>query len=226
MLYGMENDAYNRGMERDELNYGRQQDLYDKILNQIVTAGYMPSEEELAAAGMSLDEAQKWMALWEGQNGGYVGEPVGPDEPVNGTEWEPEGVHSSGYTNAEIRRAAQALFGVASDDVDEIMKTAASEGITSVSQLIAAYRQLDGFGNEEIVPSYEERIKIDETAEPQAKVNYSTSLTDIRNMTSANAIAVRNVFIANYNNGLISYEQYKDLMKKYNDKYATLNGEG
>lgn len=229
MLYGMEQDAYNRGMAQDELNYGRQQDLYDKILNQIVTAGYMPSEEELAAAGMSLDEAQKWMALWEGQNGGYGGGVYGgglgdPGALDDDTEWEPEGVHSSGYTNAEIRRAAQVLLGYSSEDVDKIMDNAATQGITSIDQLIAQYRQMEGTGNETIYPSYDERKNNDSTAETAANYNYATALTQISNMNMADANTVMFKINQIYQQGLIPASSYNTLIKRWNERVEELGG--
>lgn len=210
MLYGMEQDAYNRGMAQDELNYGRQQDLYDKVLNQIVTAGYMPSEEELAAAGMSLEEAQKWMALWEGQNGGYGGDLGDPNATDDDTEWEPEGVHSSGYTNAEIRRAAQLLLGYFSDDVDKIMDNAATQGIT-IDQLIAQYRQMED-AIAPVIPSYKEQ--------QAARTDGGSYRDDLNRMvtemgTTYSPDEVRSMIEFARMNNYITTDEYNEILGRY-----------
>lgn len=70
-LQQREGDLYNRGytqwQNEQELSYERQQDAYQKAVNLITTLGYMPSAEELAAAGMSQDEAQRWLAYYQQQ---------------------------------------------------------------------------------------------------------------------------------------------------------------
>ena len=55
--------------------YGRGQDAYDRLLEMIVTTGYKPTAEELAAAGMSESQAKAWLGYWQGQqvgSGGFV----------------------------------------------------------------------------------------------------------------------------------------------------------
>lgn len=70
-LQQREGDLYNRGYTQwrneQEMSYERQQDAYQKAVNLITTLGYMPSAEELAAAGMSSDEAQRWLAYYQQQ---------------------------------------------------------------------------------------------------------------------------------------------------------------
>ena len=70
-LQQREGDLYNRGytqwQNEQELSYERQQDAYQKAVNLITTLGYMPSAEELAAAGMTSDEAQRWLAYYQQQ---------------------------------------------------------------------------------------------------------------------------------------------------------------
>lgn len=51
---------------QDELAYGRQQDSYDRLLELIITTGYKPTAEELAAAGMTEAEAKAWLGYYEG----------------------------------------------------------------------------------------------------------------------------------------------------------------
>lgn len=66
-----EGDLYNRGytawQQEQDTAYERQQDAYNKAVNLITTLGYMPSASELAAAGMSQDEAQRWLAYYQQQ---------------------------------------------------------------------------------------------------------------------------------------------------------------
>lgn len=70
-LQQREGDLYNRGytqwQNEQEMSYERQQDAYQKAVNLITTLGYMPSAEELAAAGMSQNEAQRWLAYYQQQ---------------------------------------------------------------------------------------------------------------------------------------------------------------
>lgn len=51
---------------QDELAYGRQQDSYDRLLELIITTGYKPTAEELAAAGMTEAEAKAWLGYYNG----------------------------------------------------------------------------------------------------------------------------------------------------------------
>lgn len=62
LAYGREQDQYNR-----------QQDSYDRLLEMIITTGYKPSAEELAAAGMSEAQAKAWLGYWQGQQAGSGG---------------------------------------------------------------------------------------------------------------------------------------------------------
>ena len=59
----------------DELAYGRQQQSYDRLLELIITTGYKPTAEELAAAGMTEAEAKAWLGYYEGtaRSGGSGG---------------------------------------------------------------------------------------------------------------------------------------------------------
>lgn len=62
LAYGREQDQYNR-----------QQDSYDRLLELIATTGYKPTAEELAAAGMSESQAKAWLGYWQGQQAGSGG---------------------------------------------------------------------------------------------------------------------------------------------------------
>lgn len=66
-----ESELYNRGYDNwlnaQDMQYKRQQDAYDKAVSMISTLGYMPSADELALAGMSDAEAQRWLKYYNDQ---------------------------------------------------------------------------------------------------------------------------------------------------------------
>lgn len=70
-LRAQESELYNRGYENwanaQDMQYQRQQDAYDKAVSMISTLGYMPSADELALAGMSDAEAQRWLKYYNDQ---------------------------------------------------------------------------------------------------------------------------------------------------------------
>lgn len=78
-LKGEADDAYNKGYENwynsyqmgvnaDNTAYQRQQDAYDKLVSLITTTGYTPSAEELAAAGMSQNQAAAYKGYYDTQS--------------------------------------------------------------------------------------------------------------------------------------------------------------
>lgn len=71
MAQNQEREMYDRGYQdyinNLDMQYQRQQDAYDKAVSMISTLGYMPSDAELALAGMSPAEAQRWMQYYQDQ---------------------------------------------------------------------------------------------------------------------------------------------------------------
>ena len=130
-LQQREGDLYKRGytqwQNEQEMSYERQQDAYQKAVNLITTLGYMPSAEELAAAGMSQDEAQRWLAYYQqqmaaaasGSSGGGGGRGRG-----GGGESEPEGVDDATYRG--IR--------------DTVVQTAMYKGRTAGAKKLLEYK--------------------------------------------------------------------------------------
>ena len=55
--YQQEQDAYNRAWNEEGRNYNRTQDAYGNLYSLIAGSGYVPSDAELAAAGMSRQAA-------------------------------------------------------------------------------------------------------------------------------------------------------------------------
>jgi hypothetical protein len=84
-LQGEEDRAYDRGMEADSIGYDRMQDNKAYLLDLMAATGYVPSAEELAAAGMSQSEADAWMKLYAPKGGGGYSAPDGVD-PLEITE--------------------------------------------------------------------------------------------------------------------------------------------
>ena len=63
-LKGQADDAYKMGLQADSTGYERQQDAYAKLVSLITATGYMPTAEELAAAGMSEGELNAYLGLY------------------------------------------------------------------------------------------------------------------------------------------------------------------
>lgn len=79
-LQGEEDRAYERGVAEEERAYSRQQDNKAYLLDLMAATGYVPTEAELAAAGITAAEAQAWLSLWSGNKGGGGGKAPDPDE--------------------------------------------------------------------------------------------------------------------------------------------------
>ena len=85
-LQGEEDRAYDRGMESDAIGYDRMQDNKAYLLDLMAATGYVPSAEELAAAGMSQGEANAWLNLYAPKGGGtYTPSPQLPLEETANT---------------------------------------------------------------------------------------------------------------------------------------------
>lgn len=57
----------------EETAYGRQQDAYNKLLYLINNSGYSPTDDELTAAGLTRNQADKLLYMWQLQNAGASG---------------------------------------------------------------------------------------------------------------------------------------------------------
>lgn len=67
--YQQERDQLEDQRYADELAYGRGQDAYDRLLEMILTTGYKPTAEEMAAAGMTEAQAKAWLGYYAGNQG-------------------------------------------------------------------------------------------------------------------------------------------------------------
>ena len=71
-------NSYQMGLDADKLAYDRQNDAYDRLVSLITTTGYMPTAEELAAAGMPQGQADAYKGYYT-KNNTPVSSGVGPD---------------------------------------------------------------------------------------------------------------------------------------------------
>ena len=60
--------AYNRYQNAEQQAYDRQQDAYDRLVDMIVTTGYVPDADDLAAAGMKDREYQAYLNYFNMMN--------------------------------------------------------------------------------------------------------------------------------------------------------------
>lgn len=65
LQYSREQDAYNRQWQEENRSYSRQQDAYANLYAAIKASGYVPSDSELAAAGMSRAAADAIAAEYQ-----------------------------------------------------------------------------------------------------------------------------------------------------------------
>lgn len=61
-------NSYQMGLDADKLAYDRQNDAYDRLVSLITTTGYMPTAEELAAAGMPQGQAEAYKGYYTKNN--------------------------------------------------------------------------------------------------------------------------------------------------------------
>lgn len=89
------NERYDRewAYQQEQDSYSRQQDAYDRLLEMIVSTGYQPTAEELAAAGMTEAQAKAWRSYYEGtygsggsSSGGGGGDRTSDRKPGDGSD--------------------------------------------------------------------------------------------------------------------------------------------
>lgn len=79
-------DELNRQRYEEELAYSREQDsyvrqqnAYDRLVELITSTGYVPTAEEMEAAGMTADQAKSWKGYYTSRRtGGGGSNPVNP----------------------------------------------------------------------------------------------------------------------------------------------------
>jgi len=132
LAYGREQDQYNR-----------QQDNYDRLLELIATTGYKPTAEELAAAGMSEAQAKAWLGYWQGQQAGSGGSsssrqtPTGDPKPIDNDS----GENDSGEPKRDEPSFTQMLAnaqsaGASPQEIAELIDAMVADGTISPGQAI------------------------------------------------------------------------------------------
>ena len=147
--YQQEQDAYDRSWNEDSRSYNRQQDAYGNLYSMIQSSGYSPSDEELAAAGMSraaadaiaaeyyrgvdMDERNMSMSEYRAYNsGGGTSYGGGGSGGGGGTYYGGGADMYSGYTTADI----------VAGNSDAIAAAAAGYQIANTSGSVASERQI------------------------------------------------------------------------------------
>lgn len=144
------NNAYQMGVNADNIAYNRQQEAYSKLENLIANTGYMPSAEELSAAGMSEAQAKAWKSYYDrmiaagsgGSGGGGGGSGSGNDNNDN-----PDPLTYDDYNKA----AASAALGGDIDSLYGTLNQAVSTGIMTERQAASLYNQYEPKASAEIL---------------------------------------------------------------------------
>lgn len=179
-----EDTAYNRKqteeqkkLTQEETDYERKQNAWSRLSSLITTTGYQPSDEELAAAGMSANEAaylrqyyQQQLAAASNKSGGSGG----------GSRRSGSGYGGGGTNTAQTQSdrsandaAAKRLSGVKGD-------TSYLSDYTTLAQYERYWSDLDGYANggmskdglRALINKWEYEGKISEQAANEMYVSY------------------------------------------------------
>lgn len=128
---GLADTAYDRGYNSfytsQEMGYGRQQDAYSKLENLIANTGYVPSAEELEAAGMSAAQAKAWKSYYDRMIAAGSGGGSGGGGSSSGSTYTP--THND-YATAAAGAAASGN----TSDMTKYLSAAVSAGTMSQAQ--------------------------------------------------------------------------------------------
>ena len=125
-LQGQADSEYNRGYENWYNAYVMENDAkntaYNRLIDLMSSSGYMPTEQELAAAGMTQQQAESFINAWRAENPdlAYRTGMITPDEYMQMTGEYPEGYtppssggsgHGSNYNSetADIQKQLNAM---------------------------------------------------------------------------------------------------------------------
>lgn len=161
LAYGREQDSYNR-----------QQDAYDRLLEMIISTGYQPTAEELAAAGMTEAQAKAWRNYYTastagsssgGSGGSWRSSGSGDDNSLSDDKGSSAGQHSvptreelgdpfkkEDYTTVYANCAVWAGNGAPASELAAYIKGALDDGNITKEQydkLMAKFGNLVDTGN-------------------------------------------------------------------------------
>ena len=81
LLQDRADTAYDRGVAADKDAYNKQQDAYKRLAEMMLTMGYVPTEEEMLAAGMSQAHVDAYLGYFNGMNAAPTGSGGKKDDP-------------------------------------------------------------------------------------------------------------------------------------------------
>lgn len=96
-LQGQADDEYNRGYENwytaYQMETSAKNSAYNRLIDLMSSSGYMPTEQELQAAGMTKEQANSFINAWKAENPdlAYRTGVITPDEYMQMTGEYPEG---------------------------------------------------------------------------------------------------------------------------------------
>ena len=149
----LEQNAYNRWADEGttlqtqySMAQSGQQDAYDKYMTMISTLGYMPSDEELASAGISADEAQLWYDYYNTPKSTYYyyssdddSDDSDDDSPSAASQMSTirSIISSSGTVSSAAKRIADAYEAgeISEENATKALQMIAANGVTSKSTI-------------------------------------------------------------------------------------------
>ena len=152
-LKGSADDAYDQGYEDWMNSYQMAQDAYDRLADQILMSGQIPGTEELAAAGMTSAEAQRYrQAYLDGLAVGGSGGGGGGSYSSGGGDETGAYEDAGGLSLAEVRAnvldlAQRGSTTAAKEAVRDAQKSGfitASEASTLMAQVASAAKGTSG----------------------------------------------------------------------------------
>ena len=145
-LQSADEQEYNRYTNAENTAYSRQQDYYQRLVSLITQAGYNPTDEDLAAAGMTRAQADAYRAYYAQQqaaaaSGGGGGRSYGGGggySSGSGT-----GTNSSKNTTSSTSSVTSPSQRVGNDNsISNIMNNAVSGGSQKYTSIYAATKNI------------------------------------------------------------------------------------
>lgn len=140
-LKGQADDAYDRGYSNwynsYQMGVEAQESAYGKLVDMMANSGYVPTEGELAAAGMSQAQADAYLKAWKAANPdlAYRTGAITPEEYKTYT-----GVYPAGYSDPNAARATPTYYYVPNPkDPDPDPEPKPVDTLTSSQAILQAY---------------------------------------------------------------------------------------
>lgn len=150
--YGRWMDELERQRYDEENAYSKGQNAYDRLVELIASTGYTPTAEELAAAGMTEQQAKAWRGYWQG-NQAAGGSGSGGGSRKSGSSGSGSGPTASVIDQYHIL----AGNGVSKDELLASANEDRADGTITeqeYAQLVAWIKTLDDNPNEPVKSGY------------------------------------------------------------------------